>query len=225
MIDVVGTGYEDALASLRTDIVAMGEAVLGRLADALDALTDRDLGLARTVADGDAQINEMALDIEATCLDLFGRQEPLAGDLRFVAASFKIVTDLERVGDLAVNLAEYTLSDVRDVGTEIDAYGIGSAAQTLLGDALAAYEADDPTACRTVAARDDDIDARCQHASAQVVRDLLERDPDAWSVERVLDAVGTVLLTIRDLERIGDHAVNIAARTHFVLDGDPELIR
>ena len=75
-----------------------------------------------------------------------------------------------------------------------------------------------------VADRDDELDASCQHASEAVVRELIAGDPDRWEVERLLDDVSRVLLTVRDLERVGDHAVNIAARTLYATDGDPELI-
>jgi len=218
--------FRHALADLRAAVVEMGELVLERLKAALSALAEGDDDRAEAVIEGDETVNRRYLDIEADCIDLFALEQPVAGDLRLVAASFKISTDLERVGDLATNLARYALSSRPDPFPELDISGIGRAAADMLEDALAAYETEDAAACRTVAGRDDDLDAMCQRASERVARDLLERDPelDAWALEAVLDDVASVLLTIRDIERVGDHAVNIAARTLYALEGDPELI-
>lgn len=218
--------FRHALTDLRRAVVEMGEFVLERLATALSALAEGDDDRSREVIEGDEAINRRYLDIEADCIDLFALEQPVAGDLRFVAASFKITTDLERVGDLATNLARYTLSSRPEPFPELDISEIGRVAADMLADALAAYETEDAAACRKVAERDDDLDALCQRASERVVRDLLERDPEmnAWDLERVLDDVASVLLTIRDLERVGDHAVNVAARTLYALEGDPALI-
>jgi phosphate transport system protein len=101
---------------------------------------------------------------------------------------------------------------------------IGEAALDLLERSLAAYETGNPDACRAVAAADDEVDALCQRASESVTRDLIAGTDDEWAAERLLDDVSRVLLTIRDLERVADHAVNIAARTLYMAENDPELI-
>ncbi|MFW5956738.1 MAG: phosphate signaling complex protein PhoU [Halorhabdus sp.] len=218
--------FREALADLRAAVLEMGELVLDRFETALSALGEDDDDRAQEVIEGDEAINRRYLDIEADCIGLFALEQPVAGDLRFVAASFKIVTDLERVGDLATNLARYALSSRSDPFPELDVSEIGGTAADMLADALTAYETEDAAACRAVAGRDDDLDALCQRASERVVRDLLERDPkmDAWEFEGLLDDVASVLLTIRDLERVGDHAVNVAARTLYAHEADPELI-
>ena len=228
--------FRAALDALRSDVVDMGELVLRRVDDALHALDSADAGLAATVIDGDDEINDLSLDLESTCIDLFALQQPVAGDLRFVAASFKILTDLERIGDLATNLAGYA----RDADTrylpDLDLTHVGRLARDLVADAIEAYATDDAGACREIAARDDEIDALCHAAGEQVVRDLIQRragggpggadDGGAtpWDVEAVLDDVSRVLLAVRDLERIADHGVNVAARTLYAVDNDPELI-
>jgi len=225
VIAVTREQYRAALDDLRTDVGALGDDVLAQLDDALTALATGDEALAEDVIESDAAINDRYLELEGDCIDLLALQQPVASDLRFVAASFKISTDLERVGDLATNLAGYSLSADRRVG-EVDVQDIGIDARDQLEAALDAYDREDADACRAVAARDDDIDALCQHASQRVVRDLLEREAgdDSWAVERVLDDVSRVLLTLRDLERVGDHAVNVAARTLYMLENDPELL-
>jgi phosphate transport system protein len=217
-------GFQESLDELRSDVLAMGELVTERLDDSLDAVERRDESLARAVADGDEEINERYLALEERCVDLFALQQPVAGDLRLVTASFKIITDLERIGDLAVNLANYSLAARRTVAPEVAVDAIGAASRDLLERSLEAYETDDAAACRAVAADDDEVDALCQRASETVTRELIAGSDDGWAVERLLDDVSRVLLTIRDLERVADHAVNIAARTLYMVESDPELL-
>ena len=217
--------YQDSLDELRSDVLAMGDQVVEQFERSLEAVEHRDESLARSVAEGDDAVNETYLRLEDRCVDLFALQQPVAGDLRFVTASFKITTDLERIGDLAVNLADYLRTASRTLSPEVQLDAIGEAARSLVERSLAAYEAEDAAACRAVAADDDEVDALCQRASESVTRDLIAgSDGDGWEVERLLDDVSRVLLTIRDLERVADHAVNIAARTLYMTEGDPELL-
>ena len=218
--------YQDALEALRADVTAMGGLVVGRLDDALAALEDGDDALAREVIDDDDEVNRRYLELEGECIDLLALQQPVAGDLRLIAASFKILTDLERVGDLATNFARYALAARDDRLASVDVAAIADDARALLVDAVEAYDAMDAEACQDVAVRDDHVDALCQAASQRVVRDLIEREAggDAWDVEALLDDVSQVLLTVRDLERVGDHAVNVAARTLYAAENDPALI-
>jgi phosphate transport system protein len=217
--------YQDQLEELREDILYMSELVLDRLQDALVALESKDDERARAVIDGDGEVNDTYLELEQECIDLIALQQPVASDLRFIAASFKIITDLERVGDLAVNLAEYTLEADRDVFPEVDVQAIGDVTAEMVRDAMAAYESEDTAACREIAASDDDLDELCQDASEMVVRDLIETElEDGANVETLMADVSRLLLTIRDLERVGDHAVNIAARTLYMVENDDELI-
>ena len=217
--------YQAALDALQADVLALGQDVVSQLDDGLGALAECDEALARDVIDGDPGINARYLALEQDCIDLLALQQPVASDLRVVAASFKILTDLERVGDLATNLGRYALGADRQVD-EIDVEAIGTDARDQVVAALDAYDRGDADACHAVAVRDDDLDALCQHASETIVRDLLEREAgdDSWAVEGVLDDVSRVLLTVRDLERVGDHAVNVAARTLYMLENDSQLL-
>jgi phosphate transport system protein len=225
----------------------MGQLVLDQLGDALRAMRKTDESLAKAVIDGDAAINDRYLEIESSCIDLFALQQPVAGDLRVVAAAFKITTDLERVGDLATNLGRYTIANDRTLHPEVDIQAIGGDAHDLLADAVETFinsaettlstgpnegrelngGTDIPAACHKIAERDDEIDVLCQRGYEWVVRGLIEREAGndgAWELERVLDDVTRLLLTIRDLERIGDHAINIAARTLYVAENDASLV-
>jgi len=224
--------YQESLDALRADVRAMGDAVLDQLDGGLTALDEDDAELGQRVVDGDAAVNERYLELESECIDLLALQQPVASDLRFVTASFKILTDLERVGDLATNFGRYAGATGHGPGSgpwdpeTVDIAGIGGVCRDQLEDALDAYEAGDADACRAVAERDDEVDALCGRASEAVVRDLLaaEAGADAWAAERVLDDISRLLLTVRDLERVGDHAVNVAARTLYAVESDPELV-
>ncbi|ADD04076.1 PhoU domain protein [Natrialba magadii ATCC 43099] len=217
--------YQEKLTELREDILYMSEVVMERLRMGLDALEQKDEDLANEVITGDSEVNQMYLDLEQQCIELLALQQPVASDLRFIAASFKIITDLERIGDLAVNLGEYTLNARHNLFPDVDVQEMGEMTLDMIEDAMVAYDTEDTDGCRQLADRDDDLDHFAERASEIVVRDLIERElesPD--EVERLLQDVSRLLLTIRDLERVGDHAVNIAARTLYMVENDDELI-
>jgi phosphate transport system protein len=217
--------FQTALSDLREAVLDLGELVLERLETALAAFVDDDEALANRIIGSDDEVNRRYLELESRCIELFALEQPVAADLRLVAASFKIITDLERVGDLAANLAKYTLSRTA-ILPEVGIPEIGRKAIDMLEAALEAFENRDGDTCRAVAARDDDLDRLCEQASSTLVRNLIERDPieATGTLKTLLTDIESALLTIRDLERIGDHAVNVAGRTLYVLDGDPELV-
>ncbi|GGM41366.1 phosphate signaling complex protein PhoU [Haloarcula argentinensis] len=219
--------YQQLLDELREHVVEMGDLVVERLEAALTALRTVDREMAQSVIDGDDEINELYLALEADCIDLFALQQPVATDLRFVAASFKIITDLERIADLATNLAAYAQSADRRLAPEVDVDTIGREAIEMVERSIDAYRREDVKECRAIAADDDALDALCQRASETVARGLIEREADTddgWAVEQLLDDVSRLLLTVQDLERVGDHAVNVAARTLYMVETDSELI-
>jgi phosphate transport system protein len=221
--------YQDELEALRADVLAMGELVTDRLDAALACLVTRDTDRARELIEGDEQVNDRYVDLEQQCVELYALQQPVASDLRFITASCKILTDLERVGDLATNLADHATAGEREPAAGVqfaELEAVGREALALVERALDAYETGDADACRAIAADDDEVDALCQRAGETVARDLIEREADGsvWAVETLLDDVSRLLLTIRDFERIGDHAVNIAARTLYMAENDRDLI-
>ncbi|WP_440763313.1 phosphate signaling complex protein PhoU [Natronorubrum sp. DTA7] len=219
--------YQRQLVELREAVLEMSDLVCRRLRQALEALETKDDALAEEIIAGDHEVNELYLDIEQQCIELFALQQPVAGDLRFVAASFKIITDLERIGDLAVNLGEYTHQAERERYSEIDIGYIGTQTIEMVETAMEAYADDDAATPHDIAAMDDEIDALCEGASEAVVRDLLEFETTTAAElgnDALLEDVSRMLLTVRDLERVGDHAVNIAARTLYMVENDDELI-
>jgi len=225
--------FQDRLWALRGEVGALGDRVLDQYWKAIRVLEsgDRDKGTA--VIDGDEAINDWYLDIESTCLRILALEQPVAGDLRLVASSFKIVTDLERIGDLATNLARYGIDSGGRLSESVALEPIATTAGEMVEVALDAYARDDATAAREVASRDDDLDRRCRTASETVVGDLLRHEgsrtagtgqPTEADPELTLTTASRALLTIRDVERVGDHAVNICARTVYQIDHDDELL-
>jgi len=218
--------YQSKLEGLRDDVLYMSEVVAERLRMGLDALDRQDAELGEEVIVGDAEVNELYLKLEGQCTDLIALQQPVAGDLRFIAASFKIITDLERIADLATNLGGYAKRADREVFPDVDIQRIGDETLAMLDEAMEAYAESDPDLCHAVAEADDDLDAACEAASELVVRDLIERDElrEDADVEGTMRNVSRLLLTIRDLERVGDHAVNIAARSLYMIENDDALL-
>jgi len=218
--------YQSQLADLRTDVLDMSDVVAERLELALEALETSDHALADEVIEGDSEINQLYLDLEKQCTDLIALQQPVAGDLRFIAASFKIITDLERIADLATNLGEYAKAGETSLFPEIDLQELGDVTLEMLEESMAAYAEEDREQCYVVDERDDDLDYLCEVASDTVVRELIERDQmdDDEEIEAFMEDVSRFLLTIRDIERIGDHSVNIAARALYMIDNNDELI-
>ena len=214
--------YRERLTALRDDVLYLAELVTDRLRDALEALHAHDEQTARRVIESDDEVNELYLELESDCVDLLALQQPVAGDLRLIVASFKILTDLERIGDLAVNLAEYALDAAYTLAPEVDVRQIGDAVVDSVEAATAAFAEEDAAACAAVDEKDDEIDTLCEAASETVVRTLVARDAD--DADELLSEVSRLLLTIRDLERVGDHAVNVAARTLFAVENDDSLL-
>jgi phosphate transport system protein len=219
-------GYQAQLDQVREDVLYMSEIVLERLRMGLNALEAKDDDLAWEVIEGDHEVNDLYLELEQDCIDLLALQQPVAGDLRFIAASFKTITDLERIGDLATNLGDYTHDAEHDVFPDVDVQHIGDVTVEMIEDAMEAYANEDVEACYAIAERDDEVDEMCEHASEIVVRDLIEREDveTETAVQQTMQDVYRLLLTIRDLERVGDHAVNIAARTLYMVENDDDLL-
>jgi phosphate transport system protein len=216
--------FQDRLDDLRGSVLEMAALVRDRLEMAIEALEDGDEAAAREVLEGDDAVNRRYLDTEDACIDVFALEQPVASDLRLVAASFKIITDLERIGDLAVNLAGYAIDPGTDLDAVVNVEELGRMALSMVDEAIEAYREEDVWRCHEIADRDDELDRLCEHASEAVVRTLIDRERGEEELEPAIDAATRLLLVIRDLERVGDHAVNVAARTLYVAENDDALL-
>jgi phosphate transport system protein len=220
------TSYQEQLTRLRGEVGAMADLVVDRYEAAVEVLHTGDPQQAERVISGDDELNEWYLDIESDCIDLLALQQPVASDLRFITSSFKIVTDLERIGDLATNLAAYGRESGGSLSETVTFDPIAAQAGEMVADAMRAYTTDDAAMAREVAARDDDLDEQCRAASEAVIRTLLRTSAggEQLNPDEHLEQASRALLTIRDIERVGDHAVNVCARTVYMIDNDEELI-
>ncbi len=220
--------YTEQLEELREDVLEMGLKVHERLGMALEAMAAVDMERADEIGSGDDQIDDTYVKIERKCSDLLALQQPVAKDLRLITASFKIITDIERIGDKVVNLTDYTkLSRDERIMDEEDILGLGKFAGTMFEDSLKYYDEQDLEGAEQLVQRDDEMDEMCEESTNKILGHLIEKESKTLSTEeatRLGQQVSTELLTIRDLERVADHATNIAARTIYLVSSTRELI-
>jgi phosphate transport system protein len=180
---------------------------------AIRALVERRPEIADRVVAGDRDINTLQIEIDDRCLKLLALQNPMASDLRLITAAMKINADLERIGDQAVNVAEnaLVLIPLPPVKPLLDIPRMAELAEGMIRDALDAFVRRDPDLARQVLARDDDVD----ELKDQVFRELLTyMMADPGTIQRAL----SLILISRNLERIADHATNIAEDVIFITE-------
>jgi phosphate transport system protein len=206
--------YEQELRHLREQLLLMGSHVEAMIGNSLKALVERDSELAQKTIAGDSTIDRMEIEIDGLCLHVLARRQPVASDLRLVAMVLKAVTDLERMGDLAVNIAERVLELNCEPALKpyVDLPRMANESQTMLREALDAFVAKDADRAGRVIERDKIID----ELYAQVFRELLTyMMEDAKNVYRA-----TRLQSIaKYLGRIADHATNLAELVVFMVKG------
>ena len=204
--------FEDELGALKERLLSMGGLAEERVRESVRALKDRDAAAVEAVLAGDEPINDFHMEIDDRCVKLLALHQPMAADLRVIVAAVKINTDLERVGDLAVNIAEAGKRYLQHppVKALIDIPRMGELAQKMLRDALDAFVRRDIPLAEAVLAADDTLDA----LKTRIFRELLTYMLQApETIEPALD----LILISRHLERIGDHATNVAEDVIFIL--------
>ena len=204
--------FQEELDQLKGRLLEMGGLAEDRVRSAIRALVDRDEALVEHVLAGDGPINQLHIEIDSRCVRLLALRQPMAVDLRVILSAVKINTDLERVGDLAINIAEaarryLSHSPVKQL---IDIPRMAEIAHGMLRDALDSFVARDTGLAQRVLDADDGLDA----LKTQVFRELLTYMLEApHTIEPSLD----LILISRHLERIGDHATNIAEDVIFMV--------
>jgi phosphate transport system protein len=204
--------FQEELQQLKTRLLEMGGLAEERVRAIVQALVERHAPTIERVLVGDTPINQLHIEIDSRCFKLLALHQPMAVDLRAIVSAVKINTDLERVGDLAINIAEAARRYMRHppVKELIDIPRMADIAQRMLRDALDAYVRRDTALAQAVLDKDDELDA----LKTQVFRELLTymlQDPT--TIEPALD----LILISRHLERIGDHATNIAEDVIFMV--------
>ena len=206
--------FDQELQELKDQMLAMAGMAEQSVGKTIKALVDRNSQMAQEVIVEDAEINRLEVEIEETCLSLLARYQPEAKDLRFIAMVFKIVNDLERVGDQAVNVSERTLDLLKEplLKPLIDIPKMAVLAQKMLKEALDAFVHQDAEKARDVCRRDDEVD----HLNDQVYHELLVyMTQDPKTITRAID----LILIGRHLERVAAHATNIAEDVYYLVKG------
>ncbi|MCP3101473.1 phosphate signaling complex protein PhoU [Myxococcus sp. K15C18031901] len=206
--------FEQDLRDLREKLLAMGAKVEGLISQSMRALTDRDSPLAEKVVAADKDVNRLEVEVDELCRRILALRQPAASDLRLITTALKIVTDLERIGDLAVNIAERSidLNQVPPLAPYIDTPRLAELAQQQVKRALDAFVSSDAAKAEEVLQGDDLLDALFLKIFNELLAYMME---DSRNIRRA-----TALMFIaKHLERIGDHAMNVAEMVVYMVRG------
>jgi len=206
--------FDKELKALKDKLLLMAAKVEERLSDAIRSLVQRDMGLAKRTTESDRDINRLEMEVDELAVKMIALRQPAARDLRFITTALKIVTDLERCGDLAVNIAEraVALNEDEQLKPYIDLPKMAGEAQQLLKDALDAFVNGDADKATSVLERDQMVD----DLFVQIFRELITymmQDP-----RTITRAIGLIFVA-KHLERVADHATNIAEQAIFLAKG------
>jgi phosphate transport system protein len=192
----------------------MGGLVEDQIRRAMRALLERDDVIAQDVIDRDRQVNTYDVEVDEQCVNLLALHQPAASDLRFITTAMKIVTDLERIGDQAVNIAQRALELNREPQLKpyIDLPRMADRAQRMVKESLDAFVAGDTALARQVCAADAEVDALKEQIFRELLTFMME---DPRTVSRAI----RVILISRFMERVADHATNIAEMVIYLVEG------
>ncbi|HEX5749793.1 MAG TPA: phosphate signaling complex protein PhoU [Archangium sp.] len=206
--------FEADLRDLREKLLAMGAKVEALIADSMRALTERDTPLAERVIQADKEVNRLEVEIDETCRRILALRQPAASDLRLITTALKIVTDLERIGDLAVNIAERSkdLNEAPPLKPYVDTPRLAELAQQQVKKALDAFVSSDVAKAEAVLKEDEHLDVLYLKIFNELLSYMME---DSKNIRRA-----TALMFIaKHLERIGDHATNVAEMVVYMVRG------
>jgi phosphate transport system protein len=204
--------YRISLETTRLDVVRLGALSIDAVHIANSALERSDASLAGRVVAGDDEIDMLRRRVEASCIELIWKQQPVAGELRQIAGMLQIVTDLERIGDYAVDIAKNALKlmDVPLRPARVEIGRISAVAEAMLDETLRAYREEDIQIAEAVIERDDELDA--------LYKEAIEALQEEMAGDSGLVRAGTqILFVLATLERVGDRAQNIAWHTKEML--------
>jgi phosphate transport system protein len=205
--------FHEELDALKQTLLAMGGLVEDQIRRVMLALLERDGDLAQEVLERDRQVNAYDVEIDEKCVELLALYQPTAGDLRFITTAMKIVTDLERIGDQAVNIAQRVLelNQEPQLKPYIDLPRMADKAQRMVKESLDAYVGRDTALARRVCAEDSDVDALKEQIFRELLTFMME---DARTIPRAI----RLILISRFLERVADHATNIAEMVVYMVE-------
>jgi phosphate transport system protein len=206
--------YEQELRKLREQVLRMGAKVEEIIGGSIKALLERDSMLATRMIAFDRKINQMEIDIDELCLLVLARRQPVASDLRFITMALKLVTDLERIGDLGVNISERVLelNEEPQLKPYVDIPRMAEEVQAMLREALDAFVAGDPERAQAVIEGDHNVDAFYSQIFRELLTYMMEDTRNVYRATRLQSIA-------KYLERIGDHATNLAEMVVFMVKG------
>ena len=207
--------FNEELEAIRTDMLEMGGLVEKQVSDAIIALIEGNGKMAETVRENDHAINQMERAIDEECMRILARRQPAASDLRLVMSITKIIVDLERIGDEASKIAKRALQLVEEGQSPrgyVECRHIGHHVRKMVQDALDAFARSDSELALAVAREDKMVDQEYKTAMREMVTYMME---DPRSISRVL----SILWVLRSLERVGDHARNVAEQVIYLVKG------
>lgn len=212
--------FEHQLALLNENLTQMGRYVEESIDHIFVALKEQDTETAKEIVEGDRTVNDMEKTIEAQCLSLITRQQPVARDLRMVSAALKVVTDIERIGDHASDIAEVLMQFENADFYHASKYvpPMIEEAKKMVHDSVDSFIARDIEVAQRVIMADDVVDSYFEKVKNEVIETLKEEKED-------VDCFVDILMVAKYLERIGDHAVNIAEWTIFQQSGKVDNVR
>lgn len=212
---IIRRNFEDQLSELQADLLRLGRFVQEAHGKAMDSLVRQDLPAAKQVIGDDDIADDMTFGIQGRSMQLLALQQPMARDLRIIASALRIVIDLERIGDHAADIAKITrsLAGHGSFRLPVDLPRLSELARAMIGDALQAFVKHDTELAVQVARADDAVDDLCDVCQRELM-DIMREDPS-----RVEQAT-RLLLVARSLERVADHATNIAEQVYFVETGE-----
>ena len=205
--------FHEELDALKQTLLAMGGLVEDQIRRVMTALVERDSELDQEVIDRDAQVNAYDIEVDEKCVELLALHQPAAGDLRFITTAMKIVTDLERIGDQAVNIAQRALELNREPQLKpyIDLPRMAEKSQRMVKESLDAFVTRDTELARRVCAEDAEVDALKEQIFRELLTFMME---DARTIPRAIQ----LILISRFLERVADHATNIAEMVIYMVE-------
>ena len=206
--------YETELKKVREGLLLMGARVEEMIQKSIQALEARDSDLARRMVEYDRQINRLEVELDETCLRILARRQPVASDLRFLATALKLVTDLERIGDLGVNICERVmeLNEEPPLESYLQVVSMAEAAQEMLREALDAFVAGDAERAQNIVERDSKVDDYYATIFRELLTYMMENPRNIFRATRVQSIA-------KYLERIADHATNVAEMVVFMVRG------
>jgi phosphate transport system protein len=214
MASLTDREYDAELHKLHDQLLLMGAKVEEMIASSMRALLERDSDLARRMIDFDHQINRLEVDTDELCLRILAKRQPVASDLRLIATALKLVTDLERIGDLGVNICERVIELNMEpiLKPYVDVPKMAEAVQGMVREALDAFVNADVERARSVVERDRVVDAYYGQVFRELLTYMME---DPRNIYRAVRAQSIA----KHLERMGDHAVNLAEMVMFMVIG------